>query len=1157
MAVFKLGDKVLVDTNKKINDSTKNNSIKPTTENQVNSDSDSCNSKNKIETIKVGRFIIPKPKAVADDVSEESNVSQLTSSTTAKLFFYSNPGNKGFLFDREKLKSWNSSEACLKDEETGRTTFTDIYCPLVIDTEFKTDSTKITQQNRDLLTTQIKGIGKESEAVVFVNPEYSELINNAQESVGLEPFPELKSDAHFIDYLNNQGIKAKSKTCDSEVIKNLPIFNLYVYAHFATAELLLIFEDGLKKEVLNFIEDNKIQSRRRVFCTTPIKSKNSLHITDWVDFEKHCIEIDGIQYKLRLRIIDTCAIHGIAGYGDIAKNVGWELKAKDNFTKKEKGEMLRMAIERPEDFRNYALGDLDIYEILDTYDKKWREVYEVLELTEDYYQEPKLTIGGTVKDLFVAKLSQYLGIENEIGKKGEIIKSWKKIFKEDLTEKYLTFNPTELRQLFRSTKCLLSKVEGGRCRNNRPTDILVTRKIKGQYDTNLICDIDISGCYGEGQRNQLFILGIPVTFGQDISKYNEYPTLRKVLNQLGINIELLAKRDRKDWLNPENWGELVPGCWMMRMSSSEKLKYGQDVFASWVTLSGNKVDLMAKFIKENGKGNDTELVDKFESVDFDEEYGTLKIFEHEIHNGVLTHDGLQWLLGVASPRQRNELLDKCVVLSGAYYPRSQRIDVKNTNEIIKYLDDKYQQWEGKNTVDIYHNKVINVDNSCHAWIGINLGELIINDLLIERKKAQITHGKKSPLDQLFKLCVNTLYGDIVSKYFVISNPIVGNNITGRARMLAWYMEKGFNGWQTITDGCGFLLNEILKGSRDRLDGELIVSKRSEKLKNFKIKQTPLAEVDDFLMDEKGEIFIRKGDDLTSVGKGSDNAFINQKSWEHLQTQFECVDILHSVSSSIKVNKETLQPEFSPRIGQFSFETKDIYIQGGFHGSANYIFSKLNDENQIINCIKMRGYEVNKSHEGFKLAEIDEEIDVDNFVESKRYGDSNNPAKDFMNQLLESPEKIKRQSVAIKEGILKIGEYQERTGTFQKSGLVPGDGVKKAFVMAEFSLTQFTFKTYEQYLEWFKACEKLKEKHSQSLESFFLNSDGSLNFSKMVDWVYEQIQNNVLNPLEVIDPNRHKNRDGKKERKNKTKNNTKLEHPSNYECEEIKKILKGE
>ncbi|MBD2342192.1 hypothetical protein H6G64_35325 [Calothrix sp. FACHB-156] len=1126
----------------------------------------------------------------------------LNTNKTHKLFFYSTPRKDSFLYKRSDLATWDVKKAKCWDEEQEKYVYKDVHLPQVIDTEFYTDKTKLSQQTRTGISTQVKGIDTDAPKTIFWHLKHACELNEARENNGLKPLPSVNSQAHFVDYLNNCGINAKIINTTSEKIKYLPKLYQTTYAHFATAELLLIFSGSMRDEILQMIEQNKLQSRRRIFASEKIKGSKNFQISDWVEFQNHAVEIDGIQYAIRFRIIDTCAIHGIAGYGDIAKNVGWKLTAKDNFTKAQKGRMLEMALNYPVEFEEYSLGDLDVYEILEAYDKKWREIYEILGLSndeQDYYQEPKLTIGGTVKDLFLAKLAQKLNIKDELSEKGKVIEKWQKKLKTSVLDKYLNFNPGEIRQYFKSTKCLLSKVEGGRCRNNRPTDIFVCRKNKGKYDASLICDIDISGCYGEGQRNQLFFIGVPVTFGMEISKYNEYPSLRQILTELKVNIDLLCKRNREDWLKPENWGELIPGGWVFRWGIREPLKYGQDLFASWFTKSGHGTDVMAKFIKDN-ESNDSELTDKQELIDFDEEYGTIKIFEHETFNSVLTHDGLQWLFGVASPRQRNEILDKGMVLCGAYYPRSQELKIENWDNAITELDSVYESWEGVNSYELSDNSVINKDNSCHSWISINLGELIVNDLLIERKKAQITHGKKSPLDQLFKLCVNTLYGDMVSKYFVTSNPIVGNNITARARLLAWYMEKGFNGWQTITDGCGFLLNEVLKAGKSKLDGETTISERDKRLKSWNIFKSPLNDVEEYLM-LNGEIFVKQNDELKSIGKGSDNGFINQKAWEHLQNQFECVDILHSESSKITVNKDDLSVSFLTRKGQFSFETKDVYWRGAFHGSANYILEKeiilisgidaesikgdelikseglkekhpcldiirkntnnpLDWEITTYQVIKMRGYEVGKTHEGW-INNDSEDIDTINLIESERYGSDNSPAKDFMIQLLENSESIKRQQTAIKEGILKISEYQERTETFKNNSIVPGDSIKKSFLMAEYSQTQFTFKNYEQFIGWDKPCSSDKDKYSQSLESFFLNKNGSLNFKKLVDWVYENIQNETQNPLELLDQHNNRSRASKKTKKNngngKSKNTVNINHPSRIEYERIKELLKGE
>jgi hypothetical protein len=705
-----------------------------------------------------------------------------------------------------------------------------------------------------------------------------------------------------------------------------------------------------------------------------------------------------------------------------------------------------------------------------------------------------------------------------------------------ILDRYLQFNPGNLREFAKNTKALLTKVEGGRCRNNRPTDIFVRRKIKGKYDANLICDIDISGCYGEGQRNQLFAIGNPLTFGFDITKYseNDYPTLRQTLKMFDVDVDALIKGDNEAWTKAENLGELVPGLWYWRITVKEEdLKYPQDFFASWFTDSGHGVDVLAKFIKS--MGSDTEYED-LENSQFDEEYGNLKIFNHQIHNAVLTHDGLQWILKVASARQRNELLDKIVVLTGALYPRSERIECDGESA-VKELDAVYDKWEGKNNLKIFkqNNRFVvqNNQEECHGWYGVNMGELIVDKLLIERKKAQKTEGKKSPLDLLFKLAVNTLYGDMVSKFFSISNPVVGNNITARARALAWYMEKGLYGWQSITDGCAFELNGVMFPKRDVIDGESINQHRKDsKLNSRNQSRVPLGNAEEIKghwveKQDKGEtyhelnlVIVNKDGSETELTGSKATEWVDKVAMEHLQNLFPCTDVLQSPTTGIKI-KSDLSVEYFPRVGQFSFETKDVYHSGAFHGSANYLLVNPNNpEDKPI--VKARGYELKREHESYSLE------DLETLVENDRYGEKNNPARDLLKQLLDNAKFVQRQDPAIKQGILKIGDYAEHPDKYEELGLEVGDNIKKCFLMQEFSLTQFTFKTYEQYHTWKKVIDSYKDKGKQSLEAYFQNPDGSINFVALVEWVDNAIANDVMNPFKAIDGNRNKQRTTKEE-----------------------------
>nr|CRF40023.1 Hypothetical protein orf208 [Laurencia snackeyi] len=83
--------------------------------------------------------------------------------------------------------------------------------------------------------------------------------------------------------------------------------------------------------------------------------------------------------------------------------------------------------------------------------------------------------------------------------------------------------------------------------------------------------------------------------------------------------------------------------------------------------------------------------------------------------------------------------------------------------------------------------------------------------LIElRKNYSKDNENEKGMNEFIKLITNTMYSDIVSTFFGTANTIVGNNITGRARSMAWYMEKSLHGIQTITDECCFDVNKVVK-----------------------------------------------------------------------------------------------------------------------------------------------------------------------------------------------------------------------------------------------------------------------------------------------------------------------------------------------------------
>jgi hypothetical protein len=391
---------------------------------------------------------------------------------------------------------------------------------------------------------------------------------------------------------------------------------------------------------------------------------------------------------------------------------------------------------------------------------------------------------------------------------------------------------------------------------------------------------------------------------------------------------------------------------------------------------------------------------------------------------------------------------------------------------------------------------------CHAWYGVNIGEMLVNLLLIERKK----HPKESTLNLLYKLCINTTYGDLVSQFFKISNVCVGNNITARARALAWYMEKGLHGFQTITDGCAFDLNKVLFPKGERLiTGENVVNayaKVEEGSKHFPLK--PLANLDyiDILpvtiLNEKkqknewkGVLVLYQGEESTTLSLKETQNWLDTKVAEHLRNLFPNVDILHQPTKDVYGNH---------RIGQFEFEAKGIYNSAAFHGTANYVLSIENQDK-----VRMRSY-TPREHTSFELAADDLQVLREDY----------HPSNEFLAMLQENPLKVKRSEVYINTRILKIRDWRRNYTSWQYSQAFPGCTVENAALLRELSLSQFTFQTHEQYKAWSKEFDILRRRYGQSYEMFFVNDEGYLNYQQLVNEVDAAIRAGKMSFLDGVD-----------------------------------------
>ena len=846
----------------------------------------------------------------------------------------------------------------------------------------------------------------------------------------------------------------------------------------------MIFTGEARERVKDLVLSNHsrvIDMTRRLRTYTV--SKKGYEVSDSIELPLH-IKIDGKQYRVKLRIIDSCALHGVASYKNLASATGVTLKYKETLTSEDLENMIDTYFKKPEDFDNYALGDLAVYQILANNSELFQKVYKSLEI-ENYYQNPKLTIGSTVRDLFKGVLYKECGIRPD------------EKDKQDRLIEFLSYGSSStLKHETTTTKCLLAKVFGGRCRNNRPTDIANDR---------LVADNDIAGAYGNGLRNQIYPIGRPVIEKFERSKYNQYNTLRQ-------------------WLKKRKYGkadcELVDGLWTAIVSTEEinpdkyqykTLEHPQDFLISWFGFRFSEIGEMK---------TDTDTVD----LEILPKTGNIKILNNQVVQAVITSDFLEWLFNICNPSQRKELLDSLYINTACYYPSYSRVD--SYDELL----DRFDTWQLKNTTnskkttlkkgkkEISNGSVHMVNNEPTAWLGLDLGKLIVDDLLAWRAMHKKLDGKKSPMDVLFKLCTNTLYGIFCSPYFDISNTVVGNNITARCRAMAWYMEKGHYAYQTITDGGQIDPNTVCYPAREKLKIKATsvtnLYRESDPTKR-NLKLRPLANYDHI------EAFHEADTSQLRLFKDNEIYIIdNPKEWlqielfKHLQGIFPTVSVLHQETTKLEIEiSEDRTPikEYSPQIGMFSFEIKDIYTEATFHGTSNYLLA-----NERETKIAMRSYENKRKHQAFIINESDEVIKTE-------FYDNLAPAK-FLLEQLDNPNQVKRSKVFKKNGILKLNDWKNNSSKWLEKGYVCGDTIEKVGLLREFSISQFTYQTIEQYIAIEKEVQRNKRRYNQGYEGFFINDNGTLDYELMINTIDSIIASGCLSINKELDKNCNRIRD---------------------------------
>ncbi|MBD2515208.1 hypothetical protein H6G93_09340 [Nostoc sp. FACHB-973] len=325
-------------------------------------------------------------------------------------------------------------------------------------------------------------------------------------------------------------------------------------------------------------------------------------------------------------------------------------------------------------------------------------------------------------------------------------------------------------RLIDDSAALNAIVQGGRCVNERPTE----------YTVHFGADIDLESCYGSALRQFIYPIGLPTVWG-----------LRP--NQKRISL--------KQWLSKHE-SDLEDNLWTVTLCGN--LNFSQDLIFSKLTTteSINRAVFGAGWDKKD-----------FTNPDRDDDIshipGHFGLIRKQIQNGILTSDVLKVIRSVASNSELNQFMNLEVAAALAYL-KSDRVDSIDA-WIDRVISDKgtFENVEGKSG----HSR----DTRTRSWVGLPL-EGFIGRLVTERgrlkkiaKQEGISTEEKilaSAKQEALKLFVNTTYGVLASPYFPVGNTVVANNITARARVGAWMLNKALHTRQSITDGGFYSVLEV-------------------------------------------------------------------------------------------------------------------------------------------------------------------------------------------------------------------------------------------------------------------------------------------------------------------------------------------------------------
>jgi hypothetical protein len=980
----------------------------------------------------------------------------------------------------------------------------------------------IKQQPYLHLTTQHQHVLYPDDASILINPAVQPLYQKYVQQPYLQYTSYVRQNGfHTIDHLQLRGFDVSLKRLDS-TINDKELLQTYesmkredqgklktctfkIYAYWLNADLIKIYDGYFREDVLTAQRKGDIKLHRRI---TSSGTQNRWR-------PKWLITINGLVYRVAFDYADLGALQGAISYSAVLENLGMDNNVKKSLDSV-KNNMLFAMLKYPEEFKKYALDDLNIYEALKKHNKLLYNVYKDLKV-ESFFDETKLTTGATVNDLQTAILLKKLGYTNKTDEGMEELSSLTKIASSKNMKSYDNISYKKADGIITKRR-ESAKTAGGRCYNNLHLIHMTTTSYS-------ICDIDMTSAYTTIGSSESYRFGNPVIL---------------CFNKGMISLKQFLKR--YEHLMDKRGYKLI-----VETVDGELLDEEQDLLVSF------------PFMRKKSKIWYDVLGDLQLKNSIDLKNIPTAIYPRELHNTPISYDDLNIIRHGMTKKQGDDILNKAKMVCAVFYPKG--YECKNLEELREKI--AQHKIEAKGRFNYTMNGHVQIDNEegkyPHYWYKTNFGQLLL-DTIIQRRR---DNKKTNPsLAYLFKLIGNTVYGNNVSSLFDTSNLILASNITAMCRAGMWCVEKALNASQTITDGGVCELNEVIHRVSGRLDTPLLVRSylqdKSKMSKYRKWHKKPITkngnkivytENEGWLMDDvfypynktnfiiasdnyktlelmwgKDHVDTKKSGVLLDdemVGLKKLMKQINVLVIAHVRKTFPKVELFNGIFNKCETDEYGIAEKdidgnyiYEEVIGLFEFEVKNLCSKAIFHGSADYLYINTADEKTI----KMRGYDHSKDITSIYLQNNRLEFD-------DMYYLKDTPVDMFLTSLQTNSEAVPIPRPYIKPCILKPAGYRKDYHcTWSKSHITAGSTYYKVVTIPIHSL-RYKFLTYKQHLAWVKYEKELKRKNGGlGFEVFYINQDGTINYKKMVEEIDYHIRNGVMFPRKVFDKNMNFYRD---------------------------------